>query len=277
MYNFKTIIKDQLESIDFLISQYEDKPHRQINGTLCYRKRNKQIVYFFQNECMLDGKKTRITHRLGDMYSDDVVAIKTMRFNHETLKRLKVDKQLLGKIIERYQDYSPEAVHRDLPSAYMDLPKECFVDERYEELKEWACEEYAKNGKELPKLANITVTGEKVRSKGEVIIYNMLVYYGIPFRYDSRLELIDANGFKVTRYPDFAIQTKSGRVIYWEHLGPLEKEDYYNNFIEKIMLYHINGICAGDNLILTANRIGGSINTKAIEDIIKYCILPLAK
>ena len=43
------------------------------------------------------------------------------------------------------------------------------------------------------------------------------------------------------------------------------------------MLYHLNGICAGDNLIITADRIGGSINTKAIDDIIRYCILPLVR
>lgn len=277
MYCFNSMIKDEIESLDYLIAKYEEKPHDCIRGSLGFRKRNGSLSYYVSNSSSEDGKRVHKTEVIGDEYSEAVQSIKVSRFNHEVLKRLKSNRSLLGKISGNYKDYSPAAVYRELPNAYMDLPRECFVDERYEELKEWAREEYVRNGREMPRLANVTVTGEQVRSKGEAIIYNMLVYYGIPFRYESKLELIDKDGYKVTRYPDFAILTKSGRVIYWEHLGQLEKDSYMKGFIEKLLLYHFNGICAGDNLVITADRIGGSINTKAIDDLIRCCILPLVK
>lgn len=277
MNNFRPMIKAEIDSINYLIGKYEDKPHKPAKGTLCYSIQNNEIVYYLQNSIYEDGKRKRTAIMLGDIYSKPVQSIKLNRFNYEMLRRLRTNKKLLEKIDGKYMDISPFAVHKDLPSAYKDLPKECYIDDSYEELKAWAAEKYEKNSKEMQWLPCITVTGESVRSKGEAIIYNMLVYYGIPFKYDSQLTLIDANGYKVTRYPDFAIQTKSGQIIYWEHLGRLEKEDYFEGFCEKFMLYHLNGICAGDNLIITADRIGGSINTKAIDDVLRYCILPLVR
>ena len=173
MYCFNSMIKDEIESLDYLIAKYEEKPHDCIRGSLGFRKRNGSLSYYVSNSSSEDGKRVHKTEVIGDEYSEAVQSIKVSRFNHEVLKRLKSNRSLLGKISGNYKDYSPVAVYRELPNAYMDLPRECFVDERYEELKEWAREEYVRNGREMPRLANVTVTGEQVRSKGEAIIYNM--------------------------------------------------------------------------------------------------------
>ena len=120
-----------------------------------------------------------------------------------------------------------------------------------------------------------TITGEAVRSKSEVIIYDLLVKYGVPFRYECALTLTDFNGLETVKFPDFTILTADGRCIYWEHLGRLSDEGYLQRSMAKLGLYHRNGLTIGDNLILTSDAADGSINAEAIARMIENVILPL--
>ena len=46
-----------------------------------------------------------------------------------------------------------------------------------------------------------------------------------------------------TRYPDFTIEDDiSGRTIYWEHLGMLDREDYRRGWEKKLACYRANGV-----------------------------------
>lgn len=277
MYGFELLIDSELAAVNYLIEKFEKKSHDVVSGALSYRITNNDITYHLGKSHTVDGKRKVLTSELGNAESAKVIDVKLKRFNRESLKRLQSNKKLLESIKGRYADYSPAKVHVDLPAAYKDLPAECYADERFEELVDWAEGKYNKNRKKFPRPSNITITGNQVRSKGEVIIYNMLVYYNVPFRYENRLTLVDYNGEKVNRYPDFTILTQSGRFIYWEHVGKLEDQDYYENFCEKIKLYHNNDICLGDNLIVTSDRNGGTMNTQMADGIIRHLILPLVR
>jgi len=47
----------------------------------------------------------------------------------------------------------------------------------------------------------------------------------------------------LTRYPDFTIEDEiSGRTVYWEHLGMLDREDYRASWEKKLAWYRASGI-----------------------------------
>lgn len=87
-------------------------------------------------------------------------------------------------------------------------------------------------------LTHRTSTGIAVRSKSELLIFEQLRHAGYLPEYEQALTL---NGR--TRYPDFTIEDEiSGRNIYWEHLGLLEREDYRRSWEAKLSWYRTNGI-----------------------------------
>ena len=120
---------------------------------------------------------------------------------------------------------------------------------------------------------NITLDGTVVRSLGEMIIYNALLSFGIPFRYEAKLELTTLDGFSVVKYPDFTIETKAGH-LYWEHVGYYDDPNYRQSFEKKIKLYYDNDIVMGSNLIVSFSKRGKYVDSQSIYDYIKSIIVP---
>jgi len=78
-------------------------------------------------------------------------------------------------------------------------------------------------------LIHRTSKGLAVRSKSELIIAEALASVGIAFEYEKPLCLGGS-----TRYPDFTIDDEiSGRTVFWEHLGLIEREDYRRGWEKK--------------------------------------------
>lgn len=87
-------------------------------------------------------------------------------------------------------------------------------------------------------LIHRTSKGLAVRSKSELLIAEALISAGVAFEYEKPLTLGGS-----TRYPDFSIEDEiSGRTIYWEHLGMLERKDYRDGWERKLAWYRANGI-----------------------------------
>lgn len=78
-----------------------------------------------------------------------------------------------------------------------------------------------------------TVKGDRVRSKSEVIIANLLAQNGISYEYEKKLEYDKGKWIE----PDFTITLPDGRELYWEHLGMLGVESYDKRWLEKQDIY----------------------------------------
>ena len=97
-------------------------------------------------------------------------------------------------------------------------------------------------------LIHRTSKGLAVRSKSELIIAEALTNVGIAFEYEKPLTLGGQ-----TRYPDFTIDDEiSGRTIYWEHLGMLERSDYRRSWEKKLAWYRTHGVTPAEE--------GGSVH-----------------
>jgi len=104
-------------------------------------------------------------------------------------------------------------------------------------------------------LIHRTSTGVAVRSKSELLVYEALRHAGFLPEYEKALTFGNS-----TRYPDFTIDDEiSGRTIYWEHLGMLEREEYRRSWEKKLAWYRANKVLpaeegGGDNGLLLISQ-----------------------
>ena len=114
--------------------------------------------------------------------------------------------------------------------------------------------------------------GKFLRSKSEVIIYELLLKNDLEPEYEYKLE-IDGQ----IKRPDFYIvDDDSGIDYYWEHLGMLNDSNYAQKWNEKLDWYKSKNILpieegGGDNgsLIITKDDAKGGISAKDIAKIIE--------
>ena len=138
------------------------------------------------------------------------------------------------------------------------------TDEMY--AKQWENEPYETNPYYPDEKVYPTKRDELVRSKSEVLLADMYYELGIPYRYEAELQL--KNGKR--KYPDFTLLDMHARkVIYHEHLGLLDNEEYLHANLVKLDEYRRNGIYPGKNLIITYEGEGCYINIKEIKQMIQ--------
>lgn len=134
-----------------------------------------------------------------------------------------------------------------------------------QELQEWANSPYDHNAPYPENLILKTVSGNKVRSKSEMLIDMALYTHKIPFRYECALQL----GGNII-YPDFTIRhPKTGGLYYWEHFGKMDDPDYCYETGYKLRQYITNGIIPTYQLIATYETKDRPLDAQTVEDIVK--------
>lgn len=115
----------------------------------------------------------------------------------------------------------------------------------------------------MPKL--YSKKGERVRSKTEKIIADMLFDNNVEYKYECPLYLDDE---KVV-YPDFTfLKPGTRQEIYWEHFGMMQDKEYVIKTMAKIEKYEENGIYLGDRLLITFESDRKGMNFKRVNDLI---------
>ena len=98
--------------------------------------------------------------------------------------------------------------------------------------------------------------GVKVKSKIEYLIYRALQDARnagtLTFAYEEELEL-EIEGRRVPVKPDFTVRCR-GETFYWEHLGMLDRADYYRDWRQRVAGYRVK--CLEDKLV-TTDDLGG--------------------
>lgn len=153
--------------------------------------------------------------------------------------------------IERYLGKAPEKEAEEIYNFIREERKQFIhpiVLSEEEYVKNWQNEPYEGKGYEDDASEIYTSKGERVRSKSEMMIADMLEREGIPYRYECPLKL---RGMGIV-YPDFMILHKATRKeIYWEHFGMMDDPEYLEKALQKIEIYEQNGIFPGEQLLIT--------------------------
>ena len=275
-------VKRELSMIDDLISNtterlstYEDLPHR----TLVLRVRGTGHPFYYEQE-WIDGKK--VVYYLGSIDCKKAARYKQQHYLNEKLKILVCDKKAAEQFLKHFTDYSYEEIVKRLPPSYREisiddgsgdslrrrkykrLPDSIVKDERFQKLVKWANEPYTRNPYPLPDDPNIARDGTPMRSKGECIWYDDILFEELPARIEPELEIQGKSGQWHKLHPDFMFLCFDGTIILVEHFGRWDDEKYAERNKRKIQEYLDCGFVLGDNLIVTSDNADHCTNEKMI-------------
>lgn len=107
---------------------------------------------------------------------------------------------------------------------------------------------------------HLTIRGELLRSKSEVVIANCLHSIGLHYEYERHLEGTADPGYL---RPDFTNIGRTGNVVLWEHLGMLDHPPYAAHWYRKLAWYARNGFELDKNLFVTSQT--GSLDMLVVE------------
>ena len=269
MYTFIDSAQLERAQLQFLGEEGEKHILKDGDAGLICRLQGGELIY---SERPTHGDRT--AKLLGNASHPRVREIKAHHFFSKQKEILLQNDLLLDTLLTDYQPYDPQSIEAMLPNVYRTLPEECTEDVRLKELLTLAGRGPGDLSTDSIEIPSVTADGTTVRSLGECIIYNTLLYYDIPFKYESEITVPLTKGLDQYRYPDFTIFLKNLRKLYWEHAGKLHDQKYFRDFMNKIYFYHQNGITIGDNLIITASSKYSTINSQTIDRIVREIILP---
>ena len=203
---------------------------------------------------------------------ENYLLVKQLAQKDYALKTLAVlNKEILAidKFLTLYPKNNAEELYLSLHPERQKLITPIYEsDDDY--IKHW--ESYTYSGKDFDELSSplYTQKGERVRSKSEIIIADLLHKHNIPYRYECPIYLSSFGKI----YPDFmTLNIRSRKEIIWEHFGMMDDPIYLEGALKKIATYEQNGFFPGDNLILTYESKNNPINTKILLLIIEKFLL----
>lgn len=181
-------------------------------------------------------------------------------YDQKILRAIEKELECIRKYLINYPKTNVEQVfeslHRDRQRLIHPIRE---TDEQYSQ--NWRNVEYEGKGfaEDAPEF--YTSRGERVRSKSEWIIAELLEKEEIPYRYEYPVYL---RGFGKV-YPDFTVlNIRTRREIYWEHMGMMDNPAYAEKAVNKIHTYEQNGIFPGEELLLTYETSKSPLDQKVI-------------
>ena len=176
-------------------------------------------------------------------------------------KELECIKKFYANYPERNVEQVFECLHKERQRLINPIRE---TNEQY--IQNWRNVKYDGKGfaEDVPEF--YTSRGERVRSKSEWIIAELLEKEGIPYRYEYPVYLRGLG--KV--YPDFTLlNVRIRKEIYWEHMGMMDNSAYAEKAVNKIHTYEQNGIFQGENLLITYETSKSPLSQKGIMRMIQ--------
>ena len=135
--------------------------------------------------------------------------------------------------------------------------------------EKWQKEEFEQCPKYPERKIYYTLRGDKVRSKAEALIANILYTLKIPYRYEQAHVI---GGRKL--YPDFSVlNVRTGQIFIIEFFGMMHDSQYACDAGRKVDRYFSNGYVPGENILFFYESDRQPLDLGRIEsDIRKYLL-----
>lgn len=250
------------ENLLIIQKRVDERLKQSMDGYLSVYKKNNTHVYIH-----VQGKHKKYLNRL----------------QSETIKQLEEKYYLtkLSDVVQKEKIKLEKALEilkktEDIDSVFLRIPEEKrHLIEPYAFVKNPQIIKrfnYTRNEGRVENSTYVSLNGEKVRSKSELIIADRLKSAGVMYVYEPPTAL-DEDGLEIW-HPDFlCLNSRTGRTMYWEHFGMLDNSDYRKSFSYKIERYAKAGILIGVNLIMTTECSEHQLNTEHIDILIKKFLL----
>ncbi len=276
------LINDLIDETSENLKSYDSLPHRTLE---CRTRPGGALDYYAVSR--ENGKKK--TDPLGQADSKDVIAYKRQRYLQLKLSILLNDKKAIEQFLKKFKDHSYHSVCMKLPQAYKGLnsgsyesdelrnlspsfgqiPEDVYKDPRFQELLNWAAADYKRNNFPLPENPNIARDGTPMRSKGECMWLDDILFEGLPCRVEPEIMMKGKSGQWHKLCPDFVFKCFDGTYIFVEHFGDWANQEYAESNLRKIQAYLDCGITLGDNLVVTSDNVDHCTNELMIMESIQ--------
>ena len=190
-------------------------------------------------------------------------------YDYRVMRAVRNEIKAIRALLKQYPDPAAEEVYFNLSGERRDLVNPIVeTDEAY--IERWLGEEDVPKPSLPEDKPFSTGHGEKVRSKSEWIIANLLESCNVPYKYEKPLYLSSLG----IVHPDFTVlNVRLREVRYWEHEGLMDDQDYVNYAIRKERAYIKDGYLPGDKLILTSETRRQPLDPDIVKLMIeKYCL-----
>ena len=247
--DIRDYLKEELEREQALFDAYRKMLPNLPKGKL-QTITSKGKTYYMTSE---GGKRKYI----GKAEEKTVRQLKLRRFLEESIRDIDSNMKHITRLLNHFRPVNPDAVIERLPKSYKsdffpDIPGFDFA-----RADDWGISGYHKSRNHPEQLKHTTLKGDKVRSKSELNIANMLYIKGIPYHYEELVRLRDC-----TVAADFKIAVRSeNRFVLLEHIGMLGNEDYEKMFILKFMDYVKSGYVPWRDVFFTFDEGDGNLDT----------------
>ena len=269
---FYEIAQNNLKKQKILLSQIQQELQKLPEGTLQRRIRQNRVQYYTR----VNGIQLYIPKNRYSLVND----LKRRRVLETAEGIAKGNIRAMERLLTKYEPLDFDKIERNLPRSYRGLEptKPNFMpgEKTYFGAKGQHFTQ-SENPFMREKLVNSTYFGLKTRSKSEAIIAESLYRAGFSVYYEKKIILYDEFGNQRTAYLDFVIPLTVEYEMGWEHNGLLDDDEYLQRNVEKLRLYHLNGIYQPKNLIVTADKSGGGLDNEYIECLVQNYLTGLAR
>ncbi len=237
--DFRKELNARLDLLTKSIEDIEKKSKSFPEGWIITRSRKGKTYYYSANykskEQYLSSKDASL---IGQLIQKDYL--------NKVLKDAKTERAAILKMLRLYPETVAEDVYDSLPEGRKQYATPINIcDEAF--AQKWMQTPYKRKPFKKGAPVFTTIKGERVRSKSEAMIADRLFARGIPYRYECPLKV----GKKVI-HPDFTVLRMSDRkILYHEHCGKMDDEEYKEDMVERANGYSEAGIILGDRLFYT--------------------------
>ncbi len=238
-------IRKELEAEQQEIKQLSKKLQTAPAGKLLVA-RNKKAFQFYQR--IGKGEKGRLY--LSKKDETTLCRLAQKRYEEDLLARQKENFHILSQVLLLLQKLKdPHEVFSKMPAAIQPYITPIHPTQA-DYVQHWLADKT-----DLPSNADfhpenciyLTENGEKVRSKSEMTIANLLRAMQLPYQYEKPL-ILNGN----LTYPDFTILDVATQTeVYYEHFGLMDQEEYQTAALQKIEKYEKAGCTPGKQFLFS--------------------------
>lgn len=248
---FKDILTERYNLLSDTVEKLKTEAESFPEGRICVKHQDTRYYFYLVNG--------DIEKYISKKDPETISALVQKSYVSDVIRTSECECDMIKTVLNGYCAVAPEDVFNELPEERKRYASPVYFGNQFAD--DWANEQYDRIA-----VAGgyITMKGDRVRSKSEVIIADRLWLNGIPYRYECPLMV---NGNII--HPDFTIlRLSDNTLLYHEHCGMTDKAEYAESMVTRINDYNKEGIYLGDRLFLSFETSNTPLDISTIDNII---------
>lgn len=225
------------------------------------------------------GKRIQYYHKTGDGNSQGkylprkmdklAAALAQKDYDQKLVKEIEKELEALNRLKKNYNPKEITRIYEEMHTNRQNLVNpNALNDDDFE--KNWLSFEYEGLPVNKAQPYFLTRKNERVRSKSQALIADLLNELEIPYRYDFPLLIKNGKGFSsgTLVYAQFyCLNLRTRKEYVWENFSDMDNPSEAKKAVERVSLYNSHNYICGDNLITTMETSEQPLSEEQIKNI----------